>query len=176
MNLKIIEKSLLPLFLATIFIVAFNWQFTYIYTYLIEHFKDEKLSTLYAHLFIYSFLVFSIFLFFMNLLNQLLKSKVFIIVISIMLFSFYGLSYKVIYNNVNYFIQYPLTDQQLTLMVLFIVSTFIYGLYSLSISLFNKFVPMLHSFVFLLITLSYSVWFINLYCYPIRTILSQFGH
>ena len=174
MNLKIIEKSLLPLLLATIFIVAFNWQFTYVYTYLIEHFREEKLSTLYAHLFIYTFLVFTIFLFFINTLNLLLKSKTFIAVIAIALFIFYGFSYEPILNTLQYFINYQLTGNGLMFMVLFIVSTFIYGSYSLIIVFFDKLVPFSHSLVFLLIGLVYSTWFINLYCYPILTILTRF--
>jgi hypothetical protein len=174
MNLKIIEKSLLPLLLATIFIVAFNWQFTYVYTYLIEHFREAKLSILYAHLFIYTFLIFTIFLFLMNALNYLLKSKAFIAIIIIVLFIFYALSYEVIMDTLKYFLSYPLTTNGIMLMVLFIVSTFIYGSYSLSILFFNKFIPLSHSFVFLLIALAYSTWFINLYCYPILSILTRF--
>ena len=174
MNLKIIEKSLLPLLLATIFIVAFNWQFTHIYTYIIEHFREEKLSTLYAHLFIYTFLVFTVFLFFMNLFNHLLKSKVFITVLCIALFIFYALAYEPIINTLQYFINYPLTVYGTMFMVLFVVSTFIYGSYSLAIVLLNKRVPFSHSLVFLSIGLVYSAWFINLYCYPIFTILTKF--
>ena len=174
MNLKIIEKSLLPLLLATIFIVAFNWQFTYVYTYLIEHFREEKLSILYAHLFIYTFLVFTVFLFFMNVFNHLLKSRAFIATICIALFIFYGFSYEAIVNTLQYFINYPLTINKLMLMVLFVVTTLIYGSYSLLIVFFNKLVPFSHSFVFLLISLAYSAWFINLYCYPITTILTKF--
>jgi hypothetical protein len=174
MNLKITKKSLLLLFLATIFIVAFNWQFTYIYAYLIEHFKEEKLSILYAHLFIYTFLVFTLFLFFMNILNHLFKSKIFIAVIAISLFLFYAFSYEVILDPLKYFKSYSLSDNGLMFMVLYVVTTLIYGSYSLSILFFNKFVPFIHSFVFLLIALAYSAWFINLYCYPISTILTRF--
>ena len=174
MNLKIIEKSLLPLLLATIFIVAFNWQFTYVYSYLIEHFREEKLSTLYAHLFIYTFLVFTIFLFLMNLVNHLLKSKAFIALICIALLLFYGLAHKPIVNTLQYFINYPLTVYGTMFLVLFVVTTMIYASYSVSIIFFNKFIPLNHSFVFLFIGLSYSIWFINLYCYPILTILTRF--
>lgn len=174
MNLKIIEKSLLPLLLATIFIVAFNWQFTYVYPYLIEHFREDKLSTLYAHLFIYSFLVFTVFLFFMNILNLLLKSKAFIASICIALFIFYAFAHEPIVNSLKYFINYPLTVNELMFMVLFIVSTLIYGSYSLMIIFFNKLVPFSHSLVFLVLGLAYSAWFINLYCYPISTILTRF--
>ena len=174
MNLKIIEKSLLPLLLATIFIVAFNWQFTYVYTYLIEHFRDEKLSTLYAHLFIYTFLVFTVFLFFMNILNHLLKSKVFIAVICIALFIFYAFAYEPIIDTLRYFLNYPLTVYGTMFMVLFVVSTLIYGSYSLGIVLFNKIVPFSHSLVFFYIGIAYSAWFINHHCYPISTILTRF--
>ena len=174
MNLKTIENSLLPLLLATIFIVAFNWQFTYTYTFLIEHFKEEKLSTLYAHLFIYTFFIFTIFLFLINVINLFLKSKIFIAILCILLFLFYGFISEAIIDIVKYFINYPLTDNQLMLMVLFIVSTVIYGLYSLSIILFSKPVPLSHSLVFLIIATAYSAWFINLYCYPISTILTKF--
>lgn len=167
MNLKIIEKSLLPLFLATIFIVAFNWQFTYTYAYIVEQFREEKLSILYAHLYIYTFLVFTLFLFFMNMLNHLLKSKLFIATITFTLFIFYGFSYEVILDPLSFFKNYPLKDNELMLMVLFVVTTLIYGTYSFLILFFNRFVPLIHSFVFLLIALAYSAWFIDLYCYPI---------
>ncbi|CAA6802819.1 MAG: Unknown protein [uncultured Sulfurovum sp.] len=175
MNLKIIEKALLPLILATLFIIVFNWQFIASYAYFIEYFREEKLSTLYAHLFIYSFLSFTIFLFLMNLLNQLIQSKVFIGTISVMIFAFYGLSYEVLYAPIKYFIEYPLSINGLSLMVLFIVSSFIYGVYSLMSILFKYFVPFSHSFIFLLFSLGYSAWFINLYCYPISTILTKFS-
>ena len=174
MNLIKINKSLLPLLLATIFIVAFNWQFTHIYAYLLEHFKEEKLSIIYAHLFIYSFLIFTLFLFFMNILNLLLKSKAFIALITISLFIFYGFAYKTIINNVSYFINYPLSTYETMFMVLFIVTTIVYSIYSLGILFFNRFIPFSHSVVFLAIALAYSAWFINLFCYPISTILTKF--
>ncbi|CAA6826394.1 MAG: Unknown protein [uncultured Sulfurovum sp.] len=174
MNLKIIEKSLLPLLLATIFIVAFHWQFTYIYPYLIENLAEAKLSTLYAHLFIYIFLVFTLFLFFMNLINLLFKSKVFIAVICIALFSFYGFSSEAIVDTLQYFINYPLSVNGIMFMVLFVVTTFIYGSYSLIIVFFNKLIPLSHSLVFLLISIVYSAWFIEVHCYPISSILTRF--
>jgi len=174
MNLTIIKKSLLPLLLATIFIVAFNWQFTHVYTYLIEHFREDKLSTLYAHLFIYSFLVFTLFLFLMNLLNLLLKSKVFIAAIVVALFIFYGFASETIIPSLQYFINYPLSVYGTMFMILFVVSTLVYASYSFGIVFFNKLVPFSHSLVFLYISIAYSAWFINLYCYPISTILTRF--
>jgi len=174
MNLTKITKSLLPLLLATIFIVGFNWQFTHIYAYLLEHFKEGKLSIIYAHLFIYSFLVFTVFLFFMNILNIVLKSKAFIAAITLALFIFYGFVSETIINNVHYFINYTLTLNETMFMVLFVVTTVVYGIYNLTILFFNRFVPFSHSFVFLCMTVAYSAWFINLFCYPISTILTRF--
>jgi len=174
MNLSTIKKSLLPLLLATIFIVAFNWQFTHVYAYLIEHFREEKLSTLYAHLFIYTFLVFTIFLFFMNTLNLLLKSKTFISTIVIALFIFYGFAHEAIINPLQYFINYPLSTYGTMFMILFVVTTLVYGLYSVSILFFNRFIPFSHSLIFLYIALAYSIWFIDHFCYPISTILTRF--
>jgi hypothetical protein len=174
MNLSLLTKSLLPLLLATIFIVAFNWQFTHVYPYLIEHFKEEKLSMLYAHLFIYTFLIFNVFLFLMNLINLLLKSKIFISTIIISLFIFYGFAYESMLNPLQYFINYPLSSYEIMFMILFVVTTLVYGLYSLGILLFNRFIPLSHSLVFFYITLAYSAWFIHHFCYPISTILTKF--
>jgi len=174
MNLTKITKSLLPLLLATLFIVAFNWQFTHIYAYLLDHFKEGKLAIIYAHLFIYSFLIFTLSLFFMNLFNLLLKSKVFIGTITIALFLFYGFTHEAIINNIHYFINYPLSVYSTMFMVLFIVTTMVYGCYNLALLFFNRFVPFSHSLVFLSIALVYSAWFINLFCYPISSILTRF--
>jgi len=174
MNLTKITNSLLPLLLATIFIVAFNWQFTHVYAYLIEHFREEKLSILYAHLFIYTFLVFTLSLFFMNLINLILKSKTFIATIVITLFIFYGFAYEAIIDALKYFINYPLSTYGTMFMILFVVTTLVYACYSIGILLFNKFIPFSHSLVFLAIALAYSAWFVNLFCYPISTILTRF--
>jgi len=175
MNIKIIEKSLLPFFLAIIFLIAFTWQFTYVYAFLINHFTHEKLSILYAHLFIYGFLIFNIFLFMMNTLNGLfIKSKVFIATIVMTLFVFYGFSYQTFLSNLNYFIDYPISINETMFMVLFIVSSLIYGLYTLGILFFNKLVPFSHSIIFLLMAFSYAIWFINTYAYPISEIVTKF--
>ena len=175
MNIKIIEKSLLPFFFAIIFIIAFYWQFITIYAFLIEHFANEKLSVLYAHLFIYSFLVFTLFLFAMNILNTfLIKSKVFIATIALSLLVFYALGYEVFLSNLTYFMGFALSIYATMFMVLFVVSTFIYGLYSLIIVLFQKFPPLSHSFVFLLIGLIYGGWFIHVRAYPLHEIMTKF--
>lgn len=175
MNIKIIEKSLLPFFLAVVFLLAFNWQFIYVYAFLIEHFREEKLSILYTHLYLYGFLIFTLFLFMMNIFNTLIiKSKVFIATITITLFTFYGLSYKTFLSTLNYFINYPISENEIMLMVLFLVSTFIYGFYTLAILLFNRFVPFGHSMIFLIITVSYATLFMNAHAYPVTDIVNKF--
>lgn len=175
MNITLIEKSILPFFFAILFIIAFYWQFIYTYAFLIEHFKESKLSSLYAHLLIYSFLVFSTFLFLMNIINNLiLKSKVFITTIVISLFIFYGFSYEVLLSSLTFFISYPLSTYATMFLVLFVVSTVIYGIYTLGTLIFNKFIPFGHSLVFLFIAIMYGAWFIDFHAYPIEQIHSKF--
>ena len=175
MYLKIIEKSILPLFFSTLIVGLFYWQFTYLYAYIIEKFTNDKLSTLYAHLFIYIFLVHILFVSINNLLNYfLIKSKLFIAVSIIAILVFYTLSYAVLDDVTNYFISYPLSDNALMGMVLFIVGTFSYSLYSLGILLFKNSIPLIHILVFSLLALVYSAGFIDTYCYPISEILTKF--
>ena len=173
MNFKITKKILIALFLATIFIVAFDWQFSTIYTFLIEHSKEEKLSTLYTHLFIYSFLVLTLFLFLMNLLNFFLKSKVFITTIVLSIFLFILASHKIYLDNINYFLHYASSNEETMGIILFIISTLIFGIYSLIITLIQKRVPMLHSLVFMIFSLAYAAWFIEAHAYPINELPQQ---
>ena len=174
MNLQLLEKTFIPLLLTTIFIVAFELQFPYVYSYLIEHFKDEKLSTLYAHLFIYSFLVLSLFNYFLTLINNfLIKSYIFIGLCMLMLLIFYGLSYRVFLDTLNYFINYPLSSNAIMGMILFIVSTFGFTLYSLTLSIIKKPIPLSHATLFFLFAMLYSAFFIDKYCYPISEIVEH---
>jgi len=174
MNIERIKKALLPLFLATIIIVAFNWQFIKIYNFLIVHFTTDRLSTLYAHLFVYSFLILTLFIFIINLLNHfLIKSKVFVFVTIFMLLTFYTFSYETLTNTINYFIHYPLSNSAIMGMVLFVVGTFAYALYNLVTLLFNRFIPLSHAILFLLLALIYAASFINQYCYPVLEIMTR---
>lgn len=176
MYLKIIEKSILPLFLSTLIVGLFYWQFTYIYPYIIDNFTKDKLSILYAHLFIYIFLVLILFISINNLLNYFfIRSKLFVTVSIIVILIFYTLSYAVLYDVTNYFINYPLSDKALMGMVLFIVGTFSYSLYSLGILFFKDRVPLFHIFVFTLLALVYSAGFIDTYCYPISEFFTKFS-
>ncbi|MBU1667890.1 hypothetical protein KKC13_05680 [bacterium] len=176
MYLKIIEKSIYPLFFSTLIVGLFYWQFIYIYSYIIENFTNDKLSTLYAHLFIYIFLIHTLFTSVNNLLNYfLIKSKLFIAVSIIVLLIFYALSYSVLYDVIDYFISYPLSDNALMGVVLFIVGTFSYSLYSVGILLFKNSIPLIHVLVFTLLALLYSAGFIDTYCYPISEIFTKFS-
>ena len=175
MNLQLLEKAFIPLLLATLFIVAFELQFPHIYAYIIEHFKDEKLSTLYAHLFIYSFLSLSLFSYFLTLFNNFfIKSYLFIGISIFILLIFYGLSYQVFIDSIKYFIDYPLSNNAIMGMILFVVSSFGFVLYSLALAIIKKLIPFSHATVFFLFATLYSAFFIDKYCYPISEIMTKF--
>lgn len=174
MYLNIIEQSIRPLFFTTLLIALFYWQFVHTYAYIIEHFTDEKLSTLYGHLFIYTFLASTLFVSTTNLLHYfLIKSKLFVTLSIMVLLSFYTLSYTVFYDVTYYFILYPLSDYAIMGLVLFIVGTFAYTLYSVVVLFFKNSMPLLHVFVFTLLAFVYSLGFIDVYCYPVLEIFSK---
>ena len=176
MNLNIIEKSIIPLFFSTLMVGLFYWQFTYVYAYIIDNFTEDRLSTLYAHLLIYIFLVQTLFVSINNLLNYfLIKSKVFIAVSILILLVFYGISHSIIFDLIGYFISYPLSDNALMGVILFVVGTFSYSLYSLLILPFRRAIPLSHIFIFTLLALLYSAGFVHTYCYPISEVLTKFS-
>ena len=175
MNLKIIEKSLLPLFLATLIVIAFNWQFTQIYPFLVEHFTSSKLSILYSHLFIYTYLSLAIFTFITTVFNHyFVKSKLFVAVALISILLFYVFSYQILGDVFGYFINVPLSSNAIMGMVLFIVGTISYTLYALGVLFTQRFMPLSHAFIFLFLALIYAALFINHYCYPISEIMTKF--
>jgi len=175
MSINLIEKSLLPLFVATLLLGGFFWQFTTIYPFIINNFSSHKLSVLYSHLIIYTFLVFILFTSFANLLNHfILKSKIFISVTLLVFLIFYALSNTVIHDLLRYFLNLPLSEDAIMGLILFIVTTVGYALYSLVLLFFNRFIPLIHIIIFTLLGLSYSAFFINSYCYPILEIFNKF--
>jgi len=176
MNLKLIQQSIIPLFLSTLVIAVFYWQFTKIYPFIIEHFTDNKLSILYAHLLIYIFLVHLLFVSLTNLVNNLiLKSKVFVIATIMVLLTFYLLSYPILKDTIDYFmVSNPLSENSILGMILFIVGTIGYSLLSMGILFFKKTIPYSYIIIFTLLSLAYSAWFIDAYCYPIGEIQSKF--
>jgi len=180
MNLKLIEKiiqkSIIPLFLSTLIIGLFYWQFTKVYPFIIEHFTDDKLSILYAHLLIYIFLIHLLFVSLTNLLNNILvKSKVFVIVTTLVLLVFYTFVYPILKDIVDYFIvSSPISENATIGMIFFVLGTIGYSLYSMVILFFKKVIPYSYILIFTLLSLAYSAWFIDSYCYPIGELFSKF--
>lgn len=180
MNLKLIEKitykSIVSLFLSTLIIGVFYWQFTKIYPFIIEYFTDNKLSILYAHLFIYIFLIHLLFVSFTNLLNNLiLKSKVFVTITIVILLIFYTFMYPILKDILDYFMSSnPLSENSTIGMIFFVVGTIGYSFFSMGILYFKNVIPYSYIFIFTLLSLAYSAWFIDTYCYPIEELLSTF--
>ena len=181
MNLKLIEKitqkSIIPLFLSTLIIGLFYWQFTKIYPFIIEHFTNDKLSILYAHLLIYIFLIHLLFVSLTNLINNLIvKSKVFVIATITVLLIFYISMYPILKDTLDYFmVSNPLSENATIGMIFFVVGTMGYSLFSMGILFFKKVIPYSYIFIFTLLSLAYSAWFIDAYCYPVEELLSIFS-
>ena len=175
MSLKLIQQSIIPLFLATLFIGLFYFQFQYIYPFIIENFRNAPLLLLYSHLFLYIFLVLVIFTSFMNFINHfILKSKAFIAVGMIVVLLFYLFSSSIIVDILSYFIDYPFNENSIMGIILFMVASFGYSIYSVGILFFNRFIPLSHLFVFLLLSLIYTAGFIDTYCYPVEDFFNKF--
>ena len=175
MSTNLIQKSIIPLFLATLLLGVFYWQFTLIYAFLIEKFTEEKLSVLYSHLYIYSFLILTLFVSFINLFNYfIIKSKLFVSVVILVLLVFYALSYTVYIDIFQYFLSFPLSENAIIGSILFVVGTFSYVLYSAVGLWIYKFIPLMHILIFTLLSLGYSAFFIDTHCYPVADILTKF--
>ncbi len=176
MNLKLLQQSIIPLFLSTIIIALFYWQFNKVYPFIIEHFTDNKLSTLYAHLLIYIFLIHILFVSVTNLINNLIiKSKVFVTVTITVLFIYYVLSFSIIKDVLDYFmVSNPLSENSVIGMIFFVVGTISYSILSIGILFFKKVIPYSYILIFTLLGLAYSAWFIDSYCYPIGELFSKF--
>jgi len=175
MNLKLIQQSIIPLFVATLFIGLFYFQFQYIYPFIIENFRDAPLLLIYSHLFLYIFLVLVLFTSLINLINHfILKSKIFITINMLVILLFYLFFSSNILDILNYFISYPFNENSIMGIILFMVASFGYTLYSMGILFFNRFIPLSHIFVFLLLSLIYTAFFIDTYCYPIEDFFNKF--
>ena len=175
MSLKPIQQSILPLVLATFFIGLFYLQFVYFYPFIIENFRETPLFWLYAHLFLYLFLAMALFTTLINLLNHfIIKSNIFVVVSITTLILFYLLLYPTLSDVVNYFLDYRVSDRTIMEMILFVVTTLGYTLYSLVTSLFRSPIPLSHVAIFSLLTLLYSGFFIDTYCYPIEEFVNRF--
>jgi len=175
MSLKLIQQSIIPLFLTTFFIGLFYFQFQYIYPFIIENFRDAPLLFVYSHLFLYIFLVLVLFTSLINLINHfILKSKIFITLNMFVILLFYLFFSSAILDILNYFISYPFNENSIMGIILFMVASFGYTLYSVGILFFNRFIPLSHIFVFILFSLVYTAFFIDIYCYPIEDFFNKF--
>ena len=175
MSITLIEKSIIPLVVATAILGGFFWQFTTIYPFIIENFTTDRLFVLYTHLIIYTFLVLILIVSFLNLLNHfLLKSKIFIAITVIVILVFYILSYGIFKDLFLYLVKYPISENAIMGLVLFIVTSLGYSLYTLFLLSFNRFIPLIHIFIFTILGITYSALFINSYCYSISDIFNKF--
>ena len=159
-----IIKFIPALLYSIVFLWLFYWQFIYVYDFIINYFTTEKLSILYAYLFIYLFGIPIIAMTFINFLHKyLVKSKPFVITIATTLLIFYGLSFAEFYHVIEYFIHYPLTFNAIMGMIFLIILSLGYTLYSMSILFFKESMPLSHIAVFLLLSIVYGVLFIEQY-------------
>jgi len=175
MYLRLLQQSILPLLLALLFIGLFYFQFLYTYPFLIENFREEPLFMLYSHLFLYAFVILVLFTTLINTLNHFfIKSKIFVISTLVTLSLFYILIYPVIADLFNSLLEYKFDEKRTMGIVFFVISSLGYILYSLTIMAFKRFIPLSHTLFFLLISLLYSAFFINHYCYPIKEFFNKF--
>ena len=168
MIFQLIIKFIPALLYSIIFLWLFYWQFINVYDFIINHFTTEKLSILYAYLFIYLFGIPIIALTVVNLLHKyLLKSKPFVITIATTILIFYGLSFAEFSHVIEYFIHYPLSFNAIMGMIFFIILSLGYTLYSMGILFFKKSMPLSHIAIFLLLGIIYGILFIKQYGLPL---------
>jgi hypothetical protein len=91
-----------------------------------------------------------------------------------MLLIYYILSLPIIEDVLNYFmVSNPLSENATIGMIFYIVGTVGYSILSIGILFFKRVIPYSYILIFTLLTLAYSAWFIDSYCYPIEELLSQ---
>jgi len=168
MNFESVIKYIFSLFLSILFLGLFYFQFLTLYSFIIDYFIHDKLFTLYAHLFIYIFLVHLLFVSLVNFANHyFIQSKVFILINVVTLLIFYLFIGSKLGYILKYFLYYFTSQETILGMILFMVTIIGYSFYSLFVLLFDKGMPLLHMLLFLLIGLFYSIKFIDSYCYDV---------
>jgi len=162
MIFKKIIKFIPALIYSVLVLGVFYWQFNTIYSIIIEDFKDEKLFTLYTYLFIYLFGVYIITTGLINIINYfILRNRLFVQITSFTLLLFYGFSFPEFYHIIEYFIGYPLSQNDIIGIIFFILLSFGYSLYSLVVLFFKEYMPLSHIFIFLTLGAIYAIYFIN---------------
>ena len=173
MILKKIVKFIPALIYSVLILGVFYWQFNTLYSVIIESFKEEKLSTLYTYLFLYIFGIYMLTIGVIHLLDYLiLKNRYFVQITSLTLLFFYGFSFQEFYHIIEYFIDYPLSQNTIIGIFCFIILNFGYGLYTIIMLFFKKHIPWNHTLIFLLLGIGYSLYFMHNYGKPISQLIS----
>jgi hypothetical protein len=166
-----IIKSVPALLYSVLTLALFYWQFNMVYSFIITHFTEEKLSILYGYLFIYLFGILFIMTTLVNLLHYfLLKNKIFVTITLLTLTLFYGFSFKEFYHVIEYFINYPFSSNTIMGMIFFMLLTLGQIFYSLVLFFFRDHMPLSHIVIFFLLGGGYTLYFINQYCKPLSLI------
>ncbi len=172
MIFKNLIKFIPALIYSVVILGIFYWQFNTLYSVIIESFKEEKLSILYTYLFIYLFGVYMLTIGVINLLNNiLLKNRYFVQITSLTLLIFYGFSFQEFYHIIQYFIDYPLSQNSIMGIFFFIILSFGYSIYTIIMLFFKEHVPLTHTLIFLLLGVAYALYFINNYGRPLSELI-----
>ena len=173
MVFKKIVKFIPALIYSVLILGVFYWQFNTLYSTIIESFKEEKLSTLYTYLFLYLFGVYMAMMGLIQLLDYfILKNRYVIQITSLILLLFYGFSFHQYYHIIEYFINYPLSQNSIMGMFFFMILNFGYSFYSIIILFFKEHIPVTQTLVFLLVGLTYMLYFMHNYGKPISQLIS----
>ncbi len=160
--------KVIPSLLYSILLLAlFYWQFNTQFTSIINAFSQEKLSLLYAYLFLYLFGLFLLVITVVNLIHYLIHEKAFVVITLCTLTIFYLFSLTDFAYVMEYFIHYPLDSYTIMGMIFFMVLIFAYALYSMVILYFKDTMPLSHIITFVLLALGYMLYFIQNYGKPL---------
>ncbi|HHH19515.1 MAG TPA: hypothetical protein ENK86_03240 [Campylobacterales bacterium] len=173
MIIQSITKSVPALLASTLVLGLFYWQFNYIYEGIINHFREQKLSLMFAYLFVYLFGIHIITMTLTNLLQYLIKSPVFVFIVGITLLTFYGFSFGEFYHVIEYFIHYPLATNEIMGMMFFIILTFGYTLYSMGILFFLSRMPLWHILILFALGVGYAFYFTQQHALPLEELIAQ---
>jgi hypothetical protein len=162
MIFKSITKFTPSLLYSVLVLALFYWQFNTSYHSIIMHFTEAKLSTLYGYLFLYLFGVLMVTTTLTNLLHYfLLRERAFVAITLTTLLLFYGFSFKEFYHIIEYFINYPLSNNEIIGMVFFMILVLGEALYSIILLLFRDRMPLSHLIIFFILGGGYILYFIN---------------
>ena len=172
MIFKKIIKFIPALIYSVVILGIFYWQFNTLYSVIIESFKEEKLSTLYTYLFLYLFGVYMLTVGIINLLDHLiLKNRRFVQITSLTLLIFYGFSFQEFYHIIEYFIDYPLSQNTIMGIFSFMILSFGYSLYSIIMLFFKEHIPLTHTLIFLLLGVGYALYFMHHHGRPLSELM-----